>query len=71
MSKFTNLLSTPLHLDTMQGASEERIELYCHTVIEYRSWQRRSVPRAVGAASCAGRQGSGAEVWHATMAKPC
>lgn len=53
---------TPPYLDAMQGASEERIELYLNTVNEHRSWQHRSAPRAAGAAGLAGWQGGDMEV---------
>jgi hypothetical protein len=62
------VLPTPSHLDAMQGASEERTEVYSNTSKEYHSWQRRSGPRTAGAAGWAGWQGGGAEVWHAEMA---
>jgi hypothetical protein len=61
MNKVVDSLSTPSYLDAMQGASEERTELYCNTVKEYHSWERRSAPRAVGATSSAGWQDGGAE----------
>jgi hypothetical protein len=48
-------------LDAMPGASENRTELYLNTAMENRNWQRRSAPRAAGAASLAGWQGSAAE----------
>jgi hypothetical protein len=32
-------------LSTVQGASEERTEMYLNTLKEYRSWQRSNVPR--------------------------
>lgn len=49
------------HLDAMQGDGEEQTEVYLNTSKEYRSWQRSSAPRIAGTASCAGRQGGGAE----------
>jgi hypothetical protein len=59
----TNLYSLPTYpyLDAMQGAGEERTELYFNTVKEYRGRQRRSAPRATGPAGLAGRPGGGME----------